>query len=79
MTATSIDELCINTVRFLAVDAVEKATTGPLGQGFANGVRIAIGLSRFGASAPGEVIYQKLGLDARHVTDEAQKLLRRKS
>lgn len=40
---------------------------------------IAIGLSRFGASAPGEVIYQKLGLDARHVADEIEKLLRRKS
>jgi transketolase len=38
---------------------------------------IAIGLSRFGASAPGEVIYQKLGLNARHVADEAGKLLRR--
>jgi len=40
---------------------------------------IAIGISRFGISAPGEVIYQKLGLDARHVADEAEKLLRRKS
>jgi transketolase len=40
---------------------------------------IAIGLSRFGASAPGEVIYQKLGLDARHVAVEVEKLLRRKS
>ncbi|HEY40879.1 MAG TPA: transketolase [Dehalococcoidia bacterium] len=40
---------------------------------------VAIGLSRFGVSAPGEVIYQKLGLDARHVADEATKLLRRKS
>jgi transketolase len=40
---------------------------------------IAIGLSRFGASAPGEVIYQKLGLYASHVADEVEKLLRRKS
>ncbi|UCB43137.1 MAG: transketolase [Dehalococcoidales bacterium] len=39
---------------------------------------IAIGLSRFGASAPGEVIYEKLGLDAHHVAAEAEKLLRRK-
>jgi transketolase len=38
---------------------------------------IAIGLSSFGVSAPGEVIYRKLGLDARHVADEAEKLLRR--
>ena len=40
---------------------------------------LTIGLSRFGASAPGEVIYQKLGFSARHVADEAEKLLRRKS
>jgi transketolase len=39
---------------------------------------IAIGISRFGVSAPGEIIYQKLGLDARHVADEAAKLLWRK-
>jgi transketolase len=36
---------------------------------------IAIGLSRFGASAPGEVIYQKLGLTAQRVMDEAVRLL----
>ena len=52
----------------------------PIGWGrYVGNKGIAIGLSRFGASAPGEVIYQKLGLDARHVTDEAGKLLRRKS
>ena len=39
---------------------------------------VAVGLSRFGVSAPGEVIYQKFGLDARNVADEAAKLLRRK-
>ncbi len=36
---------------------------------------IAIGLSRFGASAPGKVIYEKLGLTAQHMVDEALKLL----
>ena len=36
---------------------------------------VAIGLSRFGASAPGKVIYEKLGLTAQHVADEALKLL----
>jgi len=39
---------------------------------------IAIGLSRFGVSAPGDIIYQKLGFDARHVADEAESLLRGK-
>ena len=36
---------------------------------------VAIGLSRFGASAPGKVIYEKLGLTAQHMVSEALKLL----
>jgi len=36
---------------------------------------VAIGLSRFGASAPWQVVYEKLGLTARHMADEALRLL----
>ena len=36
---------------------------------------VAIGLSRFGASAPWQVVYEKLGLTARHMVDEALRLL----
>jgi len=36
---------------------------------------VAIGLSRFGASALGKVVYEKLGLTAQHVVDEALRLL----
>ncbi len=36
---------------------------------------IAIGLERFGASAPAKVIYEKLGLTAEHAADKALKLL----
>ena len=36
---------------------------------------VAIGLERFGASAPAKVIYEKLGLTAEHVADKALKLL----
>lgn len=36
---------------------------------------VIIGLSHFGYSAPGKVIYEKLGLTARHVADEAVNLL----
>jgi transketolase len=36
---------------------------------------VIIGLDRFGASAPGDIIYQQLGLTARHMTDEAKRLL----
>jgi transketolase len=37
---------------------------------------VAIGLQRFGASAPGKVIYQQLGLTAQHMVDEATRLLK---
>ena len=36
---------------------------------------VAIGLSRFGASALGEVIYQKLGLTSEHVVSESLRIL----
>ena len=39
---------------------------------------ITIGLSRFGASAPGRVVYEKLELTAQHVVDEALRLLHRR-
>ncbi|MDY6911509.1 MAG: transketolase [Chloroflexota bacterium] len=35
----------------------------------------AIGVSRFGASAPSKIIYEKLGLTAQHVLEEAERLL----
>jgi transketolase len=38
---------------------------------------ITIGIPRFGASAPGTVVYDKLGLTVQHVVDEALKLLQR--
>jgi len=70
MTATSIGELCINTVRFLAVDAVEKANSGHPG---------TPGHVEYGVTPEVEATTGPLGLDARHVTDEVGKLLRRKS
>jgi transketolase len=36
---------------------------------------VAIGLSRFGASAPGRVVYEQLGLTAQHVVEEAWRLV----
>ncbi|MFH1087585.1 MAG: transketolase, partial [Chloroflexota bacterium] len=38
---------------------------------------IAIGVARFGASAPGEVVYEKLGLTPERVADEVRNLLGR--
>ena len=40
---------------------------------------VVIGLSRFGASAPGEVVYEKLGLTPGRVVQEALRLLNKKS
>ena len=35
---------------------------------------VAIGISRFGASAPGKIVYEKLGLTVQRVVDEAMRL-----
>jgi len=40
---------------------------------------VAIGVDRFGESAPGPVIYEKLGLTPRRVFDEAMKLMEKKT
>ena len=42
-------------------------TEGPSG--------VAIGISHFGASAPADVLYEKFGLTAQHVVDEALGIL----
>jgi transketolase len=38
---------------------------------------VAIGLDRFGASAPGPVVQEKLGISAAHVVEAAKKLLKK--
>src|SRR5439155_1496580 len=42
MSASDLERLTINTIRTLAMDAVQEATTGPLGQGVATSVGMAI-------------------------------------
>jgi len=39
---------------------------------------VAIGLNRFGVSAPGRVIYEQFGLTAQRIVDEALRLLQRR-
>jgi len=38
---------------------------------------VVVGMRSFGASAPGEVLYEKFGLTAQHVADRARSLLSR--
>ena len=38
---------------------------------------IAIGIDRFGASAPGEIVLEKLGITAAHVVEAAKQLVGR--
>ena len=55
--------------------SVEAATT--LGwERYIGDMGVAVGISRFGASAPGGVIYEELDLTARRVADEAMRLAR---
>ena len=58
----------------LARVSVEAAT--PLGwERYVGFGGAAIGVNRFGGSAPGGVVYQELGLTAQHVAEEASKLV----
>lgn len=51
----------------------------PMGwEKYAGSSGIIIGLPHFGASAPGETIYDKFGITAQHMADAAMRLLRRK-
>ncbi|MEE9365593.1 MAG: transketolase [Dehalococcoidales bacterium] len=43
---------------------------------YVGGNGVIIGIPHFGASAPGKIIYEKLGLTAQRVADEAENLLR---
>jgi transketolase len=67
-----------NSVLPLGIKARVSIEAGsPLGwERYVGSEGVIIGLSRFGASAPGKVIYEKLGLTARRMADEALNLLR---
>ncbi len=82
MTDPRLDELCINTMRFLAVDTGQQANSGhpgtPMGwRQYVGDQGVAIGIPHFGASAPAGVLYQEFGLTAQHMAEEADRLLTR--
>ncbi len=45
---------------------------------YAGDAGVAIGIDRFGASAPYKTIYEKFGLTAKHMVDEVEKILKEK-
>lgn len=87
-----IDELCVNTLRFLAVETVETARSGhpgmPLGAAplayvlWDRFLRVTgrnpswFNRDRFSASAPGTVVYDQLGFTVDAVVDRAIALVR---
>ena len=62
MSTPTFEELHINTIRSLAVGIVPRANSGHPG-------------TPMGTSAPGKILYGKLGLTAQHMADEALQLL----
>jgi transketolase len=56
--------------------SIEAAT--PMGwDRYVGAVGVTLGISHFGASAPAGIIYEKFGLTAQHMADEAESLVKR--
>lgn len=72
-----IDSVCINTIRFLAVDAIQKANSGHPGYPLFGDSGVSIGIDRFGASGPGDEITRKYGMSIENVLQQALALLQR--
>ncbi len=82
MTDPRLDELCVNTMRFLAVDTGGQANSGHLGtpmgwRQYVGDQGVAIGIPHFGASAPAGVLYEEFGLTAQRMAEEASRLVKR--
>jgi transketolase len=66
-----LDNLSINTIRFLAVEAA-----APLGwHKYVGDEGGAIGIERFGASAPGEIVMREYGFSVDNVVGHALALV----
>ena len=68
---SSVDGLCINTIRFLAVEA-----GSPFGwQRYTGDGGEIIGVERFGASAPGGIMLKEYGFTVENVCSRALALM----
>ena len=76
MTTDRMDDLCVNTIRTLSMDAVQQAST----LGWARYVGSAgrtIGMETFGASAPLKELQKKFGFTPEHVVAAAKEQIAR--
>ena len=76
----ALDQLCIDTIRFLPVDAVQKADSGHPARAASGKVMNAdrgemLGVERFGASAPADILLREYGFTVENVVLRARKLL----
>ena len=79
-TTIGLDELCVNTIRTLAMDAVEEANSGHPGTPMALAPVVyclwqrgrSLGMETFGASAPLQELQKKFGFTLDHVVAAAK-------
>jgi transketolase len=70
---SKLDQLCINSIRMLAADAVQKASSGH--PGLPMGMAAAVGMTTFGTSAPYQDAMRNFGFTVENVVERALKLI----
>jgi transketolase len=69
-----IDQLCVNTLRTLSIDAIQKANSGHPG----TPLDVVLGMRTFGMSAPMKVVAEHFGFTVEHVVTVAKGVLARR-
>jgi transketolase len=69
-TDAKLDQLCMNAKRFLSLDMVDS-------ERYAGHDGVAIGMNRFGASAPAEILHKEFSMTAERVAEAGSKLVQR--
>ena len=73
MTSTALDQLAINTIRTLSIDAIQHGWERYVGTS-----GHVIGMKTFGASAPLKELQKRFGFEPDHVVEAAKALLGQK-